>query len=215
MPLRLSCEKCGHDGPWLQVKADRSGRLGVREVRLQGLSVLPAGWRSVRPEERFGKKGGFYCAGCGAPLSPENAELFEQTPGLEGEPLVFVDPEHVDLAAEVAAIKETYKDGVVRVLDSELRREAKTVAVSRLTWLHPAVVEALGRKFETPSNEVSLYLHQHQAIETLVKKAGSIMLATSTSSGKSLCFQVPWLHDVASAAHEQSPTALTLLHSMP
>ena len=85
----------------------------------------------------FGKKGGFYCAGCGTVASPDNAELFEQTPNLQGEPLVFVDPEHVNLTAEVAAIKETYKDGVVKVLDSELKRDAKKVAVSRLNVAAP------------------------------------------------------------------------------
>lgn len=210
MPVTISCEKCGHDGPWLQVKADRGRRLGVREVKLQGLSVVPGGWRSVGPEDGFGKNEGFYCPACSSQASPEIAELFEETPNLQGEPLVFVDPEHVDLAAEVEAIKETYKDGVVKVLDSELGRKAKKVAVSTMKWLHPAVVDALGRKFGTAAKDVSLYQHQRQAIETLVREAGSIMLATSTSSGKSLCFQVPWLHDVASAGRGESPTALYL-----
>ncbi|MEO8498533.1 MAG: hypothetical protein ABI614_26010, partial [Planctomycetota bacterium] len=91
-----------------------------------------------------------YCPTCKTPSPADIAEVFEQTPTLQDEPLVFVNPENVDLDAEVDAIRATYKDGVVAVLQSEPGRDAKTVAVSSLEWLHPAVVDALGRKFEMP-----------------------------------------------------------------
>lgn len=209
MSFQLVCEKCGQN-LWLQVKADNGGRLGVREFGFKGLTPVPKGWRSIGATETFRKSGRYFCASCRSPAPADFVEIFNETPVLQDEPLIFVDPAQVDLAAEVSAMKKTYGDGLARVLDSEKGRPAKDVSLSNLNWLHPAIVESLGRKFERPSKEVRLYEHQQRAIDTLANAAGSIILATSTSSGKSLCFQIPWLHDVAQNKRGQGPTALYL-----
>ncbi|NLY00509.1 MAG: DEAD/DEAH box helicase [Rhodopirellula sp.] len=98
----------------------------------------------------------------------------------------------------------------MRILDSEAQRDAEFAPAGQLSWLDAAVVNAMGRKLGVSPEDVRLYGHQARAIKTLGKTGGSVILATTTSSGKSLCFQIPWLNDVAHSSPGEAPTALYL-----
>ncbi len=75
------------------------------------------------------------------------------------------------------------------------------------------VNNAVRKEIACRLNGVGIYRHQKDAIEALV--AGqSVMLATATSSGKSLCFQAAILDD-AMRAHEKGDSLPTALYVGP
>jgi len=212
MPKPTTCIKCQNCDLWLQVKPDAAGRLGAREIKFAGLRPTSGGWNWVGSDVCEEKTGGFFCPECKSPASPEVGAILQMFAELLEpiDPVVFVAPEDVDIEAEVASVGHTYTDCVVTILDSEAQREGTFVPASQLNWLDPAVLQAMGRKFAVSPENVKLYEHQSRAIETLVHTGGSVILATTTSSGKSLCFQIPWLNDVAHSSPGEAPTALYL-----
>lgn len=198
------CSKCG-SREWLQFSED-GRRHALRQIRFKGLQPLFGAWRAPTKTEPL-PQAQVVCARCGARASTDLIEGLSETPGFDDKPLVFVAPDQVDLDAIVARLRDIYGPQVLAVLDSDHARNAKTVPASRLAKLHPAAMEALRRKLGTDAPQ--LYEHQLHAIEH-VRKGGNVILATATASGKSLCFQIPWIDSIAAGVSSQRPTALYL-----
>ncbi len=71
-------------------------------------------------------------------------------------------------------------------------------------WVHPALREVLRRR-----GIERLYSHQAQASQA-VAEGHHVVVATPTASGKSLCYNLPVLSSIMSAASSARPTALYL-----
>ncbi len=208
----ISCDKCGNRTEWLQVDSDAGGRWGVRSFYCRFDIKVTSGWRAVEKREGIGERRAILCASCKASLDSElTQELFEQE-ALRGTPLIFVAPDRVDLDRAIAEVKRTYGEGegVVAVLESDRKREAKTVPLDSLKWLAPAARDAVQHKYGKPGKPVTLYRHQAKAIGA-VRRGGSVVLSTATSSGKSLCFQLPFLHDIAATSDPHKRPAVLYL----
>lgn len=200
-----ACTRCGSRG-WMQIAADH-GRQALREIHLDGLQVRFGAWRMPARDEAIPRGRRFVCVSCGETVSADIEEALTHTPGIDDAPVVFVAPDQVDLDAVVQRLRGIYGEQVIAVLDSERARPAQREPLSRLKDLHPSVADALRRKLRVA--EPQLYLHQIQAIEH-VRAGRNVILATATASGKSLCFQLPWLDAIARGASGERPTALYL-----
>ncbi|MBI4612533.1 MAG: DEAD/DEAH box helicase [Planctomycetes bacterium] len=205
----VTCDRCPNRGDWLQVQSDGAGKWGVRGFRLKGFNAeVTSGWRPVPKGDAVAARRAILCAGCKRPLPEDVAEDLFQHKALQGTPVLFVPPEQVDLEEVVRELRRTYGDGVAAVLESDRARPAGCVPLDSLRWLAPGARKAVEHKLQT-TDAASLYRHQAEAV-TAIHKGGSVVLSTATSSGKSLCFQLPFLNDVAAAKGAEPPTVLYL-----
>lgn len=62
--------------------------------------------------------------------------------------------------------------------------------------INPALVEALWRYKEIDIDDGGLYCHQSRALSSIIDHAKHVIVSTSTSSGKSLIYQIPILNDI-------------------
>lgn len=199
------CTHC-NSREWLQVARD-GDRPALRSIGFKGLQPIFGGWRMPSKGETVPSRPCVVCSACRAQAEEDLAEGLAETPGFDQKPLLFVAPDQVDLDAVVSTIRSVYGGQVLAVLESDKARPAILEPASALAKLHPAVKEALQRKLATP--EPKLYKHQVEAIEH-ARGGGNVILATATASGKSLCFQLPWLDGLSRAKAGARPTALYL-----
>lgn len=63
-------------------------------------------------------------------------------------------------------------------------------------FINSSLVEALWRYKEIDINDKGLYSHQVEALTSIIEEGKHVIVSTSTSSGKSLIYQIPILNDI-------------------
>jgi DEAD/DEAH box helicase domain-containing protein len=150
-------------------------------------------------------KHAIYCGKCGRQVPQEDAEDWLTHEELSDPPLLFTDPQDVPLDEVVREFKRIYKTQVICVEESDSERPAQRVEVESLGLVTNVARHEVSRRL----NGMGIYRHQKDAIDALV--AGqNVMLATATSSGKSLCFQTAILDDAVRAHAEGRPLPASL-----
>jgi DEAD/DEAH box helicase domain-containing protein len=204
-----SCQVCGQKRKWIQIAKEANGNtLGVRPFALKGFEPSGIeGWVDISSFQNIKNPApGIYCGGCFTPMESEESDDFMHHSSLADNPLMFTNPEQVDLHKVISSIRKTYGKSVLAEHDSDFERPAQRINVDELVFLSNSVRDAIKRKLP---EGMGIYRHQKTAIETLVS-GQNVIIATDTSSGKSLCFQAAILQNAAQAhAHGlEQPTAL-------
>jgi DEAD/DEAH box helicase domain-containing protein len=207
----MKCIKCINKKEWIQVNLEsQKGSLCARSFRLRGFEPVDVGaWSNFNGFKILKKPiPGIYCGECGQPMDEEDSAGWMEHPSLKDKPLLFTSPDKVNLDSIIKMIKKAYKNSVLAIEQSEEEKPSVLVPVKDVVCLSEPVRQAISVKIE---DNKGLYLHQKDAIEALVS-GQNVILATNTSSGKSLCFQVAIMEDAIRAKKEGGgiPTTLYL-----
>lgn len=102
-----------------------------------------------------------------------------------------------DVPAMLAALEEKplFRDQILTVATLTPRRGARTELLPT-ELIHPDLVEALWDYKGIDAIDGGLYVHQTQALKAVIEQGKHVIVSTSTSSGKSLIYQLPILNDI-------------------
>ena len=203
----MKCLECGNRDEWVQVVRGATGWL-ARRFNRKGFSITTkADW--TEPSKLNVKKPShaIFCGKCGHQLPNEDAEDWLAHESLSDAPLLFTEPENVAIDKVVKQFKRTYKGQIITIRESDSEKIAQRVEINSLALVSATVRREIAGRLKG----AGIYRHQKDAIDALV--AGqNVMLATATSSGKSLCFQSAIMEDAVRAHEARSamPTSLYL-----
>lgn len=91
--------------------------------------------------------------------------------------------------------KPLFKDQIRLLTTWNEIREASFETINS-SLINSSLSEALWRFKEIDINDGGLYSHQVQALTSIIEEGKHVIVSTSTSSGKSLIYQVPILNDI-------------------
>lgn len=131
-------------------------------------------------------------------LVPESPQLLDPLEELEKKEYSQQDPKSRPLIRAMLAalyLADFYKSQVVAVETLTPSRIAKTLPLSLTIDLHPELVFAL-ETVKSINVEQDLYSHQAEALNSILGDKRHTIVSTSTSSGKSLIYQIPIVNEI-------------------
>lgn len=128
---------------------------------------------------------------------PEPAHLSDPVDMMAVRATEPVSADKPDLEAMMAVLeqKPLFRDQISVTAVLTEQRKAKLELVPP-DLIHPDLVEALWQFKGIDATEGGLYLHQAQALRAIEQDRKHVIVSTSTSSGKSLIYQIPILNDI-------------------
>lgn len=131
-------------------------------------------------------------------LIPIPPQLNDPVEELELKPVIPAD--HLTrplIQSMVSALKlaDFYKKQVEAIETLTASRPAATLPLNETIELHPELVFAL-KTVKNIDVEKDLYSHQSEALESILAGKNHTIVSTSTSSGKSLIYQVPIVNEI-------------------
>lgn len=106
-----------------------------------------------------------------------------------------VDKPDLTTMMEVLEQKPLFRDQILITTTLTPQRPAKLELIDH-ELIHPDLVEALWQFKGIDAVDGGLYLHQAQALKAVISERKHVIVSTSTSSGKSLVYQIPILNDI-------------------
>lgn len=133
-------------------------------------------------------------------LVPEPAHLSDPVDMMAvraSEPVLSIDKPELDEMLRVLNEKPLFRDQIQVATTLTAQRQAKLEPMNS-NIIHPDLVEALWQYKGIDAVDGGLYLHQAQALRAITEEKKHVIVSTSTSSGKSLIYQIPILNDILS-----------------
>ncbi|CUM63964.1 uncharacterized protein PRCAT00001552001 [Priceomyces carsonii] len=104
-----------------------------------------------------------------------------------------------DIDQMIGALKDehSYKNQIVSIETLNRSQHAKLKPLSSIKLIHPDLIYGL-IKYRGISLDRDLYVHQALALDALIndERRKNVIVSTSTSSGKSLIYQLPIINDI-------------------
>lgn len=110
--------------------------------------------------------------------------------------------------------KPLFKDQI-RMLTTWTERRKAQLDLFDSNTINPALVEALWHYKEIDIRDNGLYSHQAKALKSIIDEQKHVIVSTSTSSGKSLIYQIPILNDLLNTALSSDRRVSTALLIFP
>lgn len=133
---------------------------------------------------------------------PEPAHLSDPVDMMavrETEP-VSIDKPDLETMMDALEQKPLFRDQILVTATLTPQRPAKLELIDP-ELIEPDLVEALWQFKGIDAIEGGLYLHQALAIRAIAQERKHVIVSTSTSSGKSLIYQIPILNDIIRDIH--------------
>lgn len=108
---------------------------------------------------------------------------------------VSIDKPDIETMMNALKQKPLFRDQILVAATLTPQRHAQLELIEP-EIIHPDLVEALWQFKGIDAVDGGLYLHQAQALRAITRDRKHVIVSTSTSSGKSLIYQIPILNDI-------------------